>query len=91
MQIALENNCGLKVKVVELLDEATQKNSKPLTPIISDVLGDQPLVQCEASVLSSEVLDLNVKVENKKLKYEQDCTVVIGSKLFSRDSVSSVV
>ncbi|CAG9770337.1 unnamed protein product [Ceutorhynchus assimilis] len=86
MQIALENNCGHKVKAVELLDEATE-NAAPLAPIIEEALGDQPLIQSDIIILSKEDLELSVKVEDKKLQEQNECTVVIGSKLLSRSGI----
>ncbi|XP_050299271.1 fatty acid synthase-like isoform X2 [Anthonomus grandis grandis] len=86
-QIALENHCGLKIKAVEVLDEESDENLTPLAPLIQEVLSDQPLVQTDISILTSQTLDLNVNVQNKKLQHETDCTLVVGSKLLSRTNL----
>lgn len=91
MQIALENSHGIKVRVVEVVDEATQKNAVLLGPVIHQVLGDQPLVQPEIIVLSKDVIQdvSNVTVEDKQLStMENNFTLVVGSKLLERQEVN---
>lgn len=89
MQIALENEYKLKVKVVELIDEETADNAEPLSPLISDALGDLPLVKAEITVLSNRVEEVrNAVVEDKKLPTETGCFVVVASNVFSRIQVS---
>lgn len=83
MQIVLENSYRIKVKVVELLEE-----DEALTPSILNALGDQPLIQAEAVVLTEKSLDLpGVKVENKQLKSVGESLVVVGSKLLKNQAV----
>ncbi|KAL3270432.1 hypothetical protein HHI36_020987 [Cryptolaemus montrouzieri] len=85
MQIGLENLYAIKLKVVELIDEATREDSEPLGPMIYEVFGDQPLIQTNIIILSKDKLDLpNVTVEDKKLVSENDCNLVVGSKLLQR-------
>ncbi|CAH0548595.1 unnamed protein product [Brassicogethes aeneus] len=84
MQIVLENKFEIKVKVVELIDEDTMEDSLPLGPLIFDVLGDQPVIQAEVTVLSKTPLELkNVTVEDNKLKSQTDCLVVVLSNALS--------
>lgn len=88
VQIALENEYKLKVKVVELIDEETRENDEPLSPLISDALGDLPLVKAEITVLSSKVGEVrDAVVEDKKLPTETGCFVVVASNIFSRIQV----
>ncbi|KAJ8969851.1 hypothetical protein NQ317_002334 [Molorchus minor] len=86
VQIILENALIYKVKVVEVINEFTQENSVPLTPIIQSVIGDQPLVQAQVKILSNTALkvDENIEVEDKKLSGEQDCNIVIISNIVGR-------
>ncbi|CAG9769092.1 unnamed protein product [Ceutorhynchus assimilis] len=88
MQILLENLPSLNIKVVELIDEATNEQLEPLVSIIDDVLGDIPLIQPNLTILSKKEYDIKkVKIENKQLVTETDCSLVIGSKLLERNTV----
>ncbi|XP_044764578.1 fatty acid synthase-like [Coccinella septempunctata] len=85
MQLGLENFFGIKLKIVEVLDEATKEDSEPLGPKIYDVYADLPLIQVNISVFTKETLELsNVTVENKELRKESDCHLVVGTKILQR-------
>ncbi|CAH1131325.1 unnamed protein product [Ceutorhynchus assimilis] len=88
MQILLENLFSFKVKVVELIDEATLSGNVSLAETISNVFGDQPAIQPDITVLTESDLQIpNVKVENKKLLTEVDCSLVVGSRILQRRNV----
>ncbi|KAK9884293.1 hypothetical protein WA026_005245 [Henosepilachna vigintioctopunctata] len=88
MQIGLENLYAIKVKVVEVLDEATNKESEPLGPKIYDMFADQPLIQANVNIFSKEKLELsNVTIEDKKLITENDCHLIVGTNLLKRTMV----
>lgn len=88
-QIILENALVYKVKAVELIDEFTNEDTVPLTPIIKSALEDQPLIQPFLKILSSTPFeDIDVEIEDKKLQNENDCLLVIASNLLNRPDVS---
>ncbi|KAK4878117.1 hypothetical protein RN001_010623 [Aquatica leii] len=69
-QIILENNLDVKFKSVELLDDNTED---PITVILQEVLGDQPLIQPELSLLTKKPLTYDrITVKDKKLSNESD-------------------
>lgn len=80
---------GIKVKVVEFLDEASTEGVEILSPIIQAVLGDLPLIQPNLTVLTNDTeLKLNnITVENRKLTTESDCHLIVGSCIFKRNLV----
>ncbi|XP_045465555.1 fatty acid synthase-like [Harmonia axyridis] len=85
IQLGLENFFGIKLKIIEILDEATQEGSEPLGPKIFDVYADLPLIQVNISVFSKEKLELaNVTVEDKELRKEIDCHLVVGTNILQR-------
>lgn len=87
MQIVLENSYRIKVKVAEVLGD-----DEPLTPLILNALGDQPLIQAEAVVLSEKTLDLpNVKIENKPLKSVGEALIVVAKNLLQNPVEASEV
>ncbi|KAH1011869.1 hypothetical protein HUJ04_001145 [Dendroctonus ponderosae] len=91
MQILLENLYGFNVKAVELIDEATVEGIVPLGETVHDVLADLPLIQPEIIILSKNEMEVrNVKVEDKKLLTELDCSLVVASKLFQRSSILQI-
>lgn len=84
VQIILENNYTIKTKSIEIRDEETTQE-EVLSPLILNALKDQPLIQPEVSVYSSEKLDLpQVTVEDKKLGGECDAHVIVASHALSR-------
>ncbi|XP_060533831.1 fatty acid synthase-like [Cylas formicarius] len=88
MQILLENTFSIRVKVVELIDESSNVDSKPLGDMVHDVLADQPLIQPDITILAKGMLEMkNVKVEDKKLLTETECSLVIGSKILQRPKI----
>ncbi|CAG9770336.1 unnamed protein product [Ceutorhynchus assimilis] len=92
MQILLENLYSIKVKAVELIDDATMKGVSPLGEIVHDVLADQPLIQPDITILSKEELSIkHVKVEDKKLLTEVDCSLVVASKILQRPNILQLV
>lgn len=81
MQIALENIMSVKVKVVEVPEEVTD-DYKFISPIVSDVLGDLPLMQPELSILYKTQIEVaRVDVVDKDLKEEQNCLLLILNNL----------
>ncbi|CAG9771437.1 unnamed protein product [Ceutorhynchus assimilis] len=84
MQILLENLMSYKIKVAELIDDATRPESEPLGEIISDVLGDQPLIQPDIRVLSSLNLE---NVEDNSITTETKCNLVVGSNMLQRSQI----
>lgn len=59
---------------------------------VHDVLADLPLIQPEIIILSKNEMEVrNVKVENKKLLTELDCSLVVASKVFQRSNVSKSI
>ncbi|KAJ8962424.1 hypothetical protein NQ317_010395 [Molorchus minor] len=86
VQIILENALIYKVKVVEVINEFTQEDAVPLTPIIEAVIGDEPLVQAQVKILSNTALEVDesIEVEDKKLTGERDCNIVILSNIAGR-------
>ncbi|XP_018336345.1 fatty acid synthase-like [Agrilus planipennis] len=88
MQLLLENNYGIKIKVVELHDDATKEEAEPLAPTIHTVLGNQPLIQPEMLILSNKTLTVNnATVEDKKLELESNCALVVATNILSRPEV----
>ncbi|KAJ8919481.1 hypothetical protein NQ315_002102 [Exocentrus adspersus] len=88
IQVILENALTYKVKACEVIDECTGKDIVPLAPIIKSALEDQPLIQPLLKILSKAALeDVEVEVEDKKLKSETDNLLVIGSNLLGRPEV----
>lgn len=85
MQIVLENNYTVKTKTIEIRDEETAPTQDVLSGLILQALKDQPLIQPEVSVYTSEKLEIsNVTVEDKKLGGECDAHVIIVSNLLTR-------
>ncbi|KAL3270572.1 hypothetical protein HHI36_021109 [Cryptolaemus montrouzieri] len=81
MQIGLENLHGIKMKIVEVIDEV-KEGVEPLGPMIFDVFADLPLIQTNISVFCKEKLELaNVTVEDKELRTESDCNLIVGTKV----------
>ncbi|XP_050299399.1 fatty acid synthase-like [Anthonomus grandis grandis] len=88
MQILLENLYSIKVKAVELIDDATSEEVSPLGEIIHNVLADQPLIQPDITILSKTELEVaNVKVEDKKLLTEVECSLVVASRILQRPNI----
>ncbi|KAH1010150.1 fatty acid synthase [Dendroctonus ponderosae] len=88
MQILLANLYSIKIKAVELVDDATPPGLSPLGELVHDVLADQPLIQPDIIILSKTELDVkNVKVEDKRLLTELDCSLVVGSQILQRSNI----
>lgn len=78
------------MKTVEVLDEEIKEDMEPLSPVIGDVLGDQPLVKPDIVVLTNKTLEIrNAKVEEKKLAAENDGLLVVVANVLSRGQVVS--
>lgn len=89
IQLILENVTSMKVNVFEIFDEATSENVSLLSPIVSNVLADLPLVQPDVTVLSKNSLELdNVKVEVKPLPCNGSALLVIGTNLLQQPEVT---
>lgn len=90
VQIVLENNYKIKVKVVEFIEPDSPEDLEVLGPIIFDVLGDQPLIHADVVVLSPRSLESkNVSVSNKPLSSESDALLVVISNGLSKENVRS--
>ncbi|KAL1501269.1 hypothetical protein ABEB36_006624 [Hypothenemus hampei] len=88
MQIILENLFSIKVKVVELIDDTCDEDKLPLGEEIHDALTDLPLIQPEIIILSKKPYELkNIKVEDRKLLTEVECSLVVASKIFQRPNI----
>lgn len=75
-----------------MLDEATVEGTEPLGPLVYQAYCDQPLVQTNIIVLSKEKLELeNVTVEDKTLVSENDCNLIIGTKILQRAMVRYII
>lgn len=89
VQIILENLGGIKVKVYEVFDENSYGGI--LGGIVFEALNDQPLIQPEIIVLTKkEVECANVTVQEGFLPKEKDASLVIGTNVLSRVSVSDL-
>lgn len=90
VQLFLENENIIKVKVLEYIDEATEAASEPLITKIDDALFDLPLIKADLMVLSSTKLELpsHIYVENNNINSETNVNIMIGSKLLDRSDVS---
>lgn len=89
-QILYENTLLLKVKGIEVVDEASKNGAQLLSPLICSALEDMPLIQPTLTVFSKstfEDLPSHIKVEDKLIESESDCAVVVGSKMLSRPEV----
>lgn len=78
------------MKTIELIDEEYKANGlEPITEKVIDCLGDLPLVQVEALVLSEEPIEMpsNVTVENKKVSGESNAVLFFGANLMKRPEV----
>lgn len=85
VQIALENNPVLKVKVVEVDHE----NRTPITPLFETALGDLPLITADLMLLTKQDLSLGkVHVEDGNLSTQSSCSFVVLSKALSRPGVA---
>lgn len=81
VQIALENNPMLKVKVVEV----DVDNQIPIIPLFELSLGDLPLVTSDLMLLTPQDLELGkIHVEDGKLSTQKNCAFVIASRCQSR-------
>ncbi|KAG5878855.1 Fatty acid synthase, partial [Gonioctena quinquepunctata] len=83
-QIILENTLMTKIKSVEVIDDHVTESEEIISPILLNVLGDQPLIQGNVTIFSEKELDLDITVENKKLSKEDECVLVIATKLSER-------
>ncbi|KAG5876512.1 hypothetical protein JTB14_023116 [Gonioctena quinquepunctata] len=86
-QIILENTLLTKIKSVEVIDDHVTGSEEIISPILLDVLGDQPLIQGDVTIFSEKELDLDITVENKKLSKEDECVLVIVTKLSERPKI----
>ncbi|VEN39582.1 unnamed protein product [Callosobruchus maculatus] len=91
MQIILENTLMYKIKVVEVVDQYTEKEAELVTPIIHTVLEDQPLIAPIMKILSKTPIDDvargPIPVEDKDINSEKDWLLVVVSKIFSRSQL----
>ncbi|KAG5894594.1 Fatty acid synthase, partial [Gonioctena quinquepunctata] len=83
-QIILENTLMTKIKSVEVIDDYVTESEEIISPILLEVLGDQPLIRGDVTIFSEKELKLDLPVENKKLSEEDQCVIVIATKLSER-------
>lgn len=96
MHVAMEAIQNVKLKTVEIVDAESREEEGLLSPIMSEILGDLPLIQAEIQVLAPaghpcipEDLPSNITVDDKKLDKEQGAIVVMATNLSSRTDVRS--
>lgn len=94
VHVAMESIQNIKLKTIEIVDSESREEEGLLSPIMSDILGDLPLIQAELQVLAPsghalipEELPGNITVEDKKLASEQGAIVVMATNLSSRIEV----
>nr|UEN71129.1 fatty acid synthase 1 [Glyphodes pyloalis] len=90
LQIVHENLQIHKVKAIELVDEEYKTNNlEPIIEIVSDILGDLPLITADLLVVSEDAVEMpsHITVENKKLAGETNNVCFIGANLLKRDDV----
>lgn len=91
--ICLENYSGIKVRTVELIEEADQVSfANVLSTWISEALGDMPLIQADITILSTKkkfedgTLPQNVSiVDPKKLSADGNALLAIGHRLLTKE------
>ncbi|KAK3908916.1 Fatty acid synthase [Frankliniella fusca] len=91
MHVAMESIQSIKLKTIEIVDAECREEDGLLSLIMSEILGDLPLIQAEIQVLApashpliTEDLPSNIVVEDKKLDKEQGAIVVMATNLSSR-------
>nr|CAD7400388.1 unnamed protein product [Timema cristinae] len=93
VHIALENQLGIKVKSVELIDSETPSDAEILSPEIAFILGDLPLIQAEINVLAPPTnekaaeLGSAIQVADRKLSGEQNCLLIVATNILGRTEV----
>ncbi|CAG2054468.1 unnamed protein product [Timema podura] len=93
VHIALENQLGIKVKSVELIDSETPSDAEILSPEIAFILGDLPLIQAEINVLAPPTnekaaeLGSAIQVADRKLSGEQNSLLIVASNILGRTEV----
>lgn len=84
VQIALENHYSIRTKTLEIRDEATPAELQVLSPLILQALGDQPLIQAEVTVFTSEKLEIpNATIEDKKLGTDCDAHIIVATNVLT--------
>ncbi|XP_033230408.1 fatty acid synthase-like [Belonocnema kinseyi] len=91
--IALENNLGLKVKTVEIVDDTKITNSEQLiSPMILEILADIPLIQAEVGIAidsknveEGAILQNITVIEPSKLLCEKNTLIAVGHNILSED------
>ncbi|XP_023311097.1 fatty acid synthase-like [Anoplophora glabripennis] len=86
-QIIVENTLVRRFKAVEVIDKFSDDDAEPLTPIIKSALKDELLVYPSVKILSVKPLDVDVEIENKGLETENDCVLVIASRIINRPEI----
>lgn len=86
-QILLENTLLYKIKCAEIVDAETPDDTLILSDLVVECLEDQPLIQHDVIILTELNLQTNLAVENKSIRDETDCSLIIGSRLFKRPQV----
>lgn len=88
--ISMENHLGIKIKTLELFDENDPVLIEELlSPLISESLGDLPLIQADINIVSNtsfedEVLASNIAViETKKIGDDTNALLAVGHKLLT--------
>lgn len=96
--IGLENQLGIKVKTIELIEEADQVPiEETLSPLIAEALGDMPLIQADVSIAGNNVnydsgdLPGGVSVGDlKKVNADSNALLVVGHKLLTPARVENL-
>ncbi|KAK2585487.1 hypothetical protein KPH14_010141 [Odynerus spinipes] len=91
--IALENQKIIKVKTVEFIDDSENISvEKLVSPLLSEILGDLPLIQANVNLFTpqqnfeEDQLPQNIVVsEPKKLHTDGTALIAIGSELLTKE------
>ncbi|XP_063218658.1 fatty acid synthase-like [Bacillus rossius redtenbacheri] len=85
VHLVLENQAGIKVKVVEVAEFEDDKPVNLLANEVAAILGDLPLIQPDITVVTPpgkgelEDLSSNIHVEDRQLAGQQGCLLLIAS------------
>ena len=96
--IAMENNLGIKIKTLELLEEADKVPVEQLvSPYMSEALGDMPLIQADVSIVGNNIvfeddaLPSNIVVnELKKIATDGSALLAVGHRLLQPERAENL-
>lgn len=96
--ISLENHLGIKIKTLELVEEADEVPvEEVLSPLISESLGDLPLIQADINVIGNktlfeeDALPQNISViDRKNIGTDTNALLAAGHKLLTPDRTENL-